>query len=308
MDCLFSSSSEQWEFFLAKSNQHSDSPSSIDVLGPVTSSVGIPSLLPKPNRQTSVQIPNERELPPLVANSHLSPFSLNWRSGSIPTSPSPERKPAPIEQPIDKHSASVSSRVANNAGSLLDQYYAQNGRKSSPTQTLILSHSSGTETPLGIPRRALAVQNQTAYFPTPEKAKSTREIHVPFDEAAEGSMSGSPPERDEDQQSVHLPHSAIRHVQRPITFELHSPEVQPAIWSHAKSVISAPNGPIGKLSPLDDNKGVRAKLSRHLPNVFSEGEPRSPADSDCSDCSDISSAQSPKASVPERLYGSQVRR
>ncbi|WVR06528.1 hypothetical protein IAU60_003559 [Kwoniella sp. DSM 27419] len=46
-------------------------------------------------------------------------------------------------------------------------------------------------------------------------------IIVPFRKGEDGYIGGSPPESDDDEPSVHLPHSALKHVQRPTVIETH---------------------------------------------------------------------------------------
>nr|XP_031864394.1 uncharacterized protein CI109_000307 [Kwoniella shandongensis]KAA5531466.1 hypothetical protein CI109_000307 [Kwoniella shandongensis] len=73
---------------------------------------------------------------------------------------------------------------------------------------------SPAETPKAsrAPQRGMFSRSSTPDTPTGGRQHT---IVVPIDVTVDGSIGGSPPESDEDEPSVQLPHSAVKHVQRP---------------------------------------------------------------------------------------------
>ncbi|ORY30553.1 hypothetical protein BCR39DRAFT_572194 [Naematelia encephala] len=112
---------------------------------------------------------------------------------------------APWKQVSGAPPASIPAR----GGSLLDQYLESRSMVST-------SPPSSTISPPSTPRA-----RATALPPSPaprrvQKGRNSTGMIVPLDEEIEGSIGGSPPESDEDEPSVDLPHSALKFVQRPI--------------------------------------------------------------------------------------------
>ena len=103
------------------------------------------------------------------------------------------------------------SPTPSSGGSLLDQLLAQRAQTASPTSTAtsILTDRNDSPSRDGTPT-----------------LKKSRGKYIPIDTSVEGSIGGSPPSSDEDKPSVPLPHSAIKHVQRPVPFETSPPETR----------------------------------------------------------------------------------
>jgi hypothetical protein len=97
------------------------------------------------------------------------------------------------------------------AGSLLDQYYIERENR----QLREPSQLAPSQDLLNIPRDSMfkwSKIDQTSQHRLPD---SERQLVIPVDIELEGSVSGSPPESDEEDPSVDVPHSAKSFVQRP---------------------------------------------------------------------------------------------
>jgi hypothetical protein len=204
----------------------------------------------------------------------ISPATGHRRQTPFSPSPPAELKPAPWER-VDGMSSSppletpLPSRPVP-SGTLLDQYYSSSSQSDSSASSV-------------------AGSDRTATPPTP-KAKTTAlpakpslhdRIHgtalrVPID-ASEGSIGGSPPESDEDEPSVPLPHSAIKFVQRPTTF---SASPAPSTASSRDSPYNAGYSPRqSRLAPRFSGKGPSTSGSNDIPLGTTSGKWGAPKDS-----------------------------
>lgn len=135
-------------------------------------------------------------------------------------SPSPS-PPAMISPPWKQYEAPVRpvelrsrSPASSYGGSLLDQVLARQTRRNSPTETAVIPPTSLSQSSTPRDHRSVA-----SLSPTPKKQGRGRAMYVPCDEKQDGSIGGSPPDSDANSPSVLLPHSAVRHIQRPVPFD-----------------------------------------------------------------------------------------
>jgi hypothetical protein len=146
----------------------------------------------------------------------------------LPSSPPMEIKPAPWAQyrgptpqamlPSSRSqsikSTTTTPSIVSRGGSLLDQLLAERSQVTSPTTSSVLLESDTEST------RSTPKAKRTQPLPTVRSRGGRTEtgIVTPFDAEIEGSIGGSPPESDEDEPSVALPHSAVKKIQRPTGF------------------------------------------------------------------------------------------
>ncbi|KAK8858768.1 hypothetical protein IAR55_002997 [Kwoniella newhampshirensis] len=103
-------------------------------------------------------------------------------------------------------------------------------RSPSPSQ---VSHAT---TPKASRRGIFTCSSTPEQSPTRHRPQG-QSIVVPIDITVDGSIGGSPPESDEDEPSVQLPHSALKHVQRPTTIN-NDDDITERGRSHSISVAS----------------------------------------------------------------------
>ncbi|KAK1925858.1 hypothetical protein DB88DRAFT_539263 [Papiliotrema laurentii] len=97
------------------------------------------------------------------------------------------------------------------AGSLLDQYYIERENR----QLREPSQLAPSQDLLNIPRDSMFKWSKIDQTSQQRLPDSERQLVIPVDIELEGSVSGSPPESDEEDPSVDVPHSAKSFVQRP---------------------------------------------------------------------------------------------
>lgn len=156
------------------------------------------------------------------------PTEARGRKVSPPQSPvKKQMKPAPWAgaQPpaAPKAMLQAPTPVVSSGGSYLDRYHAAHSQTTSSNKD-----GEGSPTPTKPPHR-----------PLKDRFTGRTSIVVPYAHGEE--PSASPPESDEDAPSVHLPHSAVKHVQRPITINRDSGSASPVSVA-SSSVASSRQG------------------------------------------------------------------
>lgn len=117
-------------------------------------------------------------------------------------------------------------------GSLLDQLLEM---KSHASQASSPTLSDRTILPDSV--RDSGTQ-QSRQHPAASGTNARPALTIAWDASTEGSIGGSPPSSDEDKPSVHLPHSAVKHVQRPPQY---TRDTSPPPSTYAPSANSSPS-------------------------------------------------------------------
>lgn len=185
-----------------------------------------PTVTPRPVEPASLA----RTVDLLRARPLVSPSTAaRGRMPSPPQSPvKKQKKPAPwaggkLAPAAPKAMLQAPRPVAASGGSLLDQYHATHTQSTAGE-----TDREGSPTPTKPPHRSLK-----------DRFTGRTSIVVPYAHGEE--PSASPPESDEDAPSVHLPHSAVKYVQRPITINRDSGSASPVSVA-SSSVASSRQG------------------------------------------------------------------
>ncbi|RXK40326.1 hypothetical protein M231_02440 [Tremella mesenterica] len=258
---LFSTSPEEWEHLQEQISRG-------DMNRPATPETTSPSRSITPvtkNFPTPLLTPPHETSHYLEFNSHESP-PPSTRTSSPPLRPAPWSHIPPTQG---------NWRIASTTGgTLLDQHLARM-RPTSPasltTEVLLSNVTDGGKykTRPRVPPRS------------PSSRGTTRTIRqalvVPIDDR-EGSIAGSPPSSDENRPSVHLPHSAVKRVQRPTSFDAR-PVSPGSVTSYTPSTVhSVETGPRlppwGSSRAASGSKRSKGKARADNPNVTPLGGDR----------------------------------
>jgi len=224
VDCLYATSADQWE----RLGEAAGSVSTARV-SPTKSTATIKADTTVPFQK--YQNDQAQRSPVIAKTSALSSKSTPLNSPhddhfALPLSPPAQIKPlswAEYNPPVTRSTImptaqkrSVAPSVVTSGGSLLDQFYHQHSGPSSPSNSgESVIHE--TETQPSTPKaRSYALPSDRNATPTPRSSRPG--MTIPFDTSIEGSIGGSPPESDEDEPSVALPHSAVTRIQRATNF------------------------------------------------------------------------------------------
>jgi hypothetical protein len=164
--------------------------------------------------------PPKRSLRERIADALVTPSdsisSVGQTDDQTPYLAASEQRPAPWMQRTDKRPTwrvnlpsppprdKTPVPYWEQGTTLLDAHLAEEAMKQSQYGEQVTPRSTGLHSDIS--------------SPTPRKSFG---LSIPID-GDEGSLAGSPPDSDEDTPSVPLPHSAVKHVQRPTPVQLRS--------------------------------------------------------------------------------------
>lgn len=218
---LYTFTEDEWEDLTNANSRHSSAAPSIIETGSTTSgSLQVPkSHVSSPtlsNRSSLSRSSTPRAKTPVdrvsvvESEPHMAVLTTTettsappWRQIRAVTTPVTSKSPSPSILSEQSLPAAVTRRPG---GSLLDQYYA-NQKVSKSLHSSVLQSNHQSEDSFSI------ISDHTARDSHPDRKER---LVVPVITAIEGSIAGSPPESDEDEPSVQVPHSARRFVQRPV--------------------------------------------------------------------------------------------
>lgn len=219
-----------------------------------------------------VEAPNfGRPITPSAASDFSSRlYSSSQPPDSPPPTPKPRIPPPPWER--GQQVIKVAETSAPSAsGSLQDQYWASKATPQADDQT---SSSTG----LQIRGRALRDAHSTMSVssvdrsPTPRGSgrqgqQSRVAYRIPVREERDGSIGESPPTSDEDNPAVKLPHSAVKHVQRPTTTIDVSPSRAGSVVpsTTAISALELPSRAASLASRVHPSRAAQITASRPAP-------------------------------------------
>ena len=178
---------------------------------------GLYTLPEVPRTARTNQASNWRPVTPSGKSEYSSRL---YSSSQPPDSPPPTPKPRIAPPPWERREEVAKAKAPSSSvgGSLQDQYWAS---KSAQRPDDDASTSVGLQIRGRASREARSVTSVDR-SPTPRGTDRQRQgsrvaYRIPVHEGDDGSIGGSPPSSDEDNPAVRLPHSAVKHVQRPTT-------------------------------------------------------------------------------------------